>query len=96
VRFAVLGVLGGGEDAALRALFEGKDIKYVHVRSTSAGCYLFRVERVENGGIRPEINTSAAKAVYKLVLMSDLKARPIVLAQTCWAVAIFRTKRLQN
>jgi hypothetical protein len=36
---------GDGEDAALRALFEREDTEYVHVRSTSAGCYLFRVER---------------------------------------------------
>ena len=38
-------VSGSGEDAALQELFEREKTEYVHVRSTSAGCYLFRVER---------------------------------------------------
>ena len=38
-------VSGNGEDDALRGIFERKDVEYVHARSTSAGCYLFRVER---------------------------------------------------
>src|SRR5258708_1821049 len=36
---------GSGEEEALRELFERDETEYVHVRSTSAGCYLFRVER---------------------------------------------------
>ena len=44
-RLAEKRVHGGGEDAELRRLFERQDTEYVHVRSTSAGCYLFRVER---------------------------------------------------
>jgi len=38
-------VHGSGEEEALRELFERDGTEYVHVRSTSAGCYLFRVER---------------------------------------------------
>jgi hypothetical protein len=38
-------VRGSGEDEALQEIFELEKVKYVHVRSTSAGCYLFRVER---------------------------------------------------
>jgi len=38
-------VCGSGEEEALRELFERNGTEYVHVRSTSAGCYLFRVER---------------------------------------------------
>jgi hypothetical protein len=36
-------------DAALQEIFGNADVKYVHVRSTTAGCYLFRVERATNG-----------------------------------------------
>ncbi len=38
-------VHGSGEEEALRELFERNGTEYVHVRSTSACCYLFRVER---------------------------------------------------
>jgi uncharacterized protein DUF1203 len=38
-------VFGGGEERTLQRLFERPETEYVHVRSTSAGCYLFRVER---------------------------------------------------
>ena len=38
-------VSGDGEDDVLTEIFESKNVEYVHVRSTSAGCYLFRVER---------------------------------------------------
>jgi hypothetical protein len=34
-------------DAALQELFRDPAVKYVHARSTTAGCYLFRVERAE-------------------------------------------------
>jgi hypothetical protein len=34
-------------DAALQEIFENAEVQYVHVRSTTAGCYLFRVERAE-------------------------------------------------
>ncbi len=44
-RLAEKRLLGGGEDAALEELFGREDTEYVHLRSTSAGCYLFRVER---------------------------------------------------
>ena len=44
-RLAEKHVVGGAEDEALQGLFERKETEYVHVRSTSAGCYLFRVER---------------------------------------------------
>ena len=44
-RLAENRVMGSGENAILQKLFERQDTEYVHVRSTSAGCYLFRVER---------------------------------------------------
>lgn len=34
-------------DRALQELFQDPAVKYVHARSTTAGCYLFRVERAE-------------------------------------------------
>lgn len=37
--------VAGDEDNVLQLLFEEAETEYVHVRSTSAGCYLFRVER---------------------------------------------------
>jgi hypothetical protein len=40
-------VHGSSEEEALRELLERDGTEYVHVRSTSAGCYLFRVERSE-------------------------------------------------
>lgn len=38
-------VEGANVDATLERLFERSDVDYVHVRSTTAGCYTFRVER---------------------------------------------------
>jgi Protein of unknown function (DUF1203) len=34
-----------GEDEALQEIFAREEVEYVHARSTSAGCYLFRIER---------------------------------------------------
>src|SRR5262245_35939182 len=34
-------------DLALQEIFRNAEVEYVHVRSTTAGCYLFRVERAE-------------------------------------------------
>jgi Protein of unknown function (DUF1203) len=36
---------GTNPDAALEEIFRNPAVEYVHVRSTTAGCYLFRVER---------------------------------------------------
>ena len=44
-RLAEKTVAGCGEDQALQTIFADAEVKFVHVRSTSAGCYLFRVER---------------------------------------------------
>lgn len=44
-RIAETRVAGIGEDDVLAELFEREKVEYVHVRSTSAGCYLFRIER---------------------------------------------------
>ncbi len=41
-------VHGGGEDEALREIFAREEVEYVHARSTSAGCYLFRIERAQS------------------------------------------------
>jgi len=38
-------VSDGGEQAAAEQLFREPSIRYVHVRSTEAGCFLFRLER---------------------------------------------------
>src|SRR5215475_2253688 len=35
----------GEEEAAARNLLANSEVEYVHVRSTEAGCYLFRLER---------------------------------------------------
>jgi len=36
---------GGGEDEEAEKLFADPAVRYIHVRSTEAGCYLFRLER---------------------------------------------------
>jgi hypothetical protein len=36
---------GGSEEQIAESLFADPDVKYIHVRSTEAGCYLFRLER---------------------------------------------------
>jgi len=38
-------VQSGGEQVAAKELFSEARIRYVHVRSTEAGCFLFRLER---------------------------------------------------
>jgi Protein of unknown function (DUF1203) len=38
----------GGEDQAAAKMFENPSVKYIHVRSTEAGCYLFRLDRCEH------------------------------------------------
>lgn len=42
-------VSGTNGNAVLQEIFQDSDVKYIHVRSTSAGCYLFRVERADLG-----------------------------------------------
>jgi hypothetical protein len=39
----------GDPDAAMQELFRNSHVEYAHVRSTTAGCYLFRVERAQPG-----------------------------------------------
>jgi hypothetical protein len=39
-------VSGGDEEKAAETLFEDPEVKYIHVRSTEAGCYLFRLDRM--------------------------------------------------
>jgi len=38
-------VANGEEEAAAKILLSKAEVEYVHVRSTEAGCYLFRLER---------------------------------------------------
>lgn len=38
-------VEGGNVDSTIERLLERADVDYIHVRSTTAGCYTFRVER---------------------------------------------------
>lgn len=44
-RIGEIRVEGGGEQEAAERLFADPAVGYVHVRSTTAGCYLFRLER---------------------------------------------------
>ena len=37
----------GNVDAALKKLFARSEVDYIHVRSTTAGCYTLRVERAD-------------------------------------------------
>jgi hypothetical protein len=37
----------GDVDAGMEKLFTRKDVDYIHVRSTTAGCYTFRIERAD-------------------------------------------------
>ena len=46
LRVAEKRVSGTEGDAVLQGLFQDRVVDYVHVRSTTAGCYLFRVERL--------------------------------------------------
>jgi hypothetical protein len=38
-------------DRALQEIFGNAEVQYVHVRSTTAGCYLFRVERASRSEV---------------------------------------------
>jgi len=38
-------VQGGNVESTIERLFERADVDYIHVRSTTAGCYTFRLER---------------------------------------------------
>src|ERR1700693_2431055 len=41
-------VENGGVDSAVEKLFARADVEYIHVRSTTAGCYTFRIERQDH------------------------------------------------
>jgi hypothetical protein len=40
-------VAGGSVDAGIERLLARPDVEYIHVRSTTAGCYTFRIERAD-------------------------------------------------
>jgi hypothetical protein len=40
-------VENGTVDSAIEKLFARSEVEYIHVRSTTAGCYTFRIERQE-------------------------------------------------
>ena len=44
---AVAYVENGSVDAKIEELFAGTEVDYIHVRSTTAGCYTFRIERAD-------------------------------------------------
>lgn len=44
-RLGEIRVAGTNVDEPAMRFFEQPEVEYVHVRSTSAGCYLFRIER---------------------------------------------------
>ena len=41
----------GNAEATIKRLFDRADVDYVHVRSTTAGCYTFRLERMSDSGV---------------------------------------------
>lgn len=43
-------VHGDDVDATIARLLSRRDVDYIHVRDTQAGCYDFRIERAANGG----------------------------------------------
>ncbi len=49
-------VEGGNVDSTIERLLERPDVDYIHVRSTTAGCYTFRVER------RTTVNSSKTES----------------------------------
>jgi hypothetical protein len=49
-------VEGGNVDSTIERLLERADVDYIHVRSTTAGCYTFRVER------RTTVNSSKTES----------------------------------
>jgi hypothetical protein len=44
---AVEYVANGNVDAGIEKLLAREDVVYIHVRSTTAGCYTFRIERAD-------------------------------------------------
>lgn len=46
-------------EATIERLFARLDVDYVHVRSTTAGCYTFRLERAVIGIERPATQDAA-------------------------------------
>jgi hypothetical protein len=44
---AVEYIKDGDVDAGIEKLFTRKDVDYIHVRSTTAGCYTFRIARAD-------------------------------------------------
>jgi len=40
-------VANGNVDAGVEKLLAREDVVYIHVRSTTAGCYTFRIERAD-------------------------------------------------
>jgi len=49
-------IVGGLAEPDLEELLENREVAYIHVRDTQAGCYDFCIERVKSG------ETSAAEA----------------------------------
>jgi hypothetical protein len=49
-------------DLALQELFRDPAVNYVHARSTTAGCYLFRVERAETKPNAQDIDHGVARS----------------------------------
>jgi len=47
-------VEGGNVDATIERLLERGDVDYIHVRSTTAGCYTFRVEKLVSDSKRAQ------------------------------------------
>ncbi len=50
-------VENGSVDSAVDKLFARRDVEYIHVRSTTAGCYTFRIQRQDQRQITLAQNT---------------------------------------
>ena len=50
---AQIHVTDGSQEGAIEQLLERPDVDYIHVRDREAGCYDFRIERV-NGNAQPQ------------------------------------------
>jgi Protein of unknown function (DUF1203) len=71
-------VHNGNVDAGVQKLLAREDVDYIQVRSTTAGCYTFRIERAEAGAHEVKggaISCSARAAINVLMQSSQRKAR---------------------
>ncbi len=52
-------VSNGGVEAEIQLLLRDRDVDYIHVRDTNAGCYDFSIERTKEAGLDENSKSSA-------------------------------------